>query len=159
MIPVFFIMDWVFILEISMTWMLLCQEVSLQSSGLSVSHLSLFLLASTYIHWLLYEWKVSLIKIQRWVKSFAIFLHFLFCGMYEDHQISFQIFFVWALLLIVHTGNSSPLRSNLLQLQHTCSVPTTSGRPNGSPLTWACQWPLSQPLSSPQLSHNDSLWA
>ena len=23
----------------------------------------------------------------------------------------------------------------------------------------ACQWPLSQPLSSPQLSHNDSLWA
>ena len=24
---------------------------------------------------------------------------------------------------------------------------------------WACQWPWSQPLSSPQLSHNDSLWA
>ena len=24
---------------------------------------------------------------------------------------------------------------------------------------WACQWPSSQPLSSPQLSHNDSLWA
>ena len=23
----------------------------------------------------------------------------------------------------------------------------------------ACQWPSSQPLSSPQLSHNDSLWA
>ena len=28
----------------------------------------------------------------------------------------------------------------------------------GSPLVWACQWPSSQPLSSPQLSHNDSLW-
>ena len=28
-----------------------------------------------------------------------------------------------------------------------------------SPLVWACQWPSSQPLSSPQLSHNDSLWA
>ena len=27
-----------------------------------------------------------------------------------------------------------------------------------SPLVWACQWPSSQPLSSPQLSHNDSLW-
>ena len=24
---------------------------------------------------------------------------------------------------------------------------------------WVCQWPSSQPLSSPQLSHNDSLWA
>ena len=26
-------------------------------------------------------------------------------------------------------------------------------------LLWACQWPSSQPLSSPQLSHNDSFWA
>ena len=30
---------------------------------------------------------------------------------------------------------------------------------HGSPLVWACQWPSSQPLSSPQWSHNDSLWA
>ena len=52
--------------------------------------------------------------------------------------------------------NSSPLRSNLLRLQCTCiTVTTPSGRPNGSPLVW----PSSQPLSSPQLSHNDSLWA
>ena len=63
-------------------------------------------------------------------------------------------------LLIVHTWNSSPLRSNLLRLQCICcTVPTTSGRPHGSPLVWACQWPSSQPLSSPQLSHNDSIWA
>ena len=62
--------------------------------------------------------------------------------------------------MIVHTWNTSPLRSNLLQLQCTCStIPSTSGRFHGSPLVWACQWPLSQPLSSPQLSHNDSLWA
>ena len=55
---------------------------------------------------------------------------------------------------------SSLLRSNLLRLQCTCcTVPTTSGRPHGSLLVWACQWPSSQPLSSPQLSHNDSLWA
>ena len=73
---------------------------------------------------------------------------------------SFQTFFVWALLLIVHTRNSSPLRSNFLRLQCTCfTVPTTSGRPHGSPLVWKCQWPSSQPHSSPQLSHNDSLWA
>ena len=79
---------------------------------------------------------------------------------YEVHTISLQTFFVWALLLIVHTWNSSPLRSNLLHLQCTCcTVPTTSGRPHGSPLVWACQWPSSQPLSSPQLIHNDSLWA
>ena len=78
---------------------------------------------------------------------------------YEVHTISFQTFFVWALLLIVHTWNSSPLRSNLLRLQSTCcTVPTTSAKPHGSPLVWACQWPSSQPLSSPQLSHNDSLW-
>ena len=73
---------------------------------------------------------------------------------------SFQTFFVWALLLIVHTWNSSPLRSNLLRLQCTCcTVPTTSRKPHGSHLVWACQQPSSQPLSSPQLSYNDSLWA
>ena len=78
----------------------------------------------------------------------------------ELHTISFQTFFIWALLLIVHIWNSSPLRSNLLHLQCTCcTVPTTSSRPHGSPLVWACQWPSSQPLSYPQLSHNDSLWA
>ena len=59
-----------------------------------------------------------------------------------------------------HTWNSSPLRSNLHRLQCTCcTVPTASERPHGSPLVWACQWPSSKPLSSPQLSHNDSLWA
>ena len=47
---------------------------------------------------------------------------------YEVHTISFATYFVWALLLIVHTWNSSPLRSNLLRLQCTCcTVPTTSG--------------------------------
>ena len=53
-----------------------------------------------------------------------------------------------------------PLRSNLLRLQCTCcTIPTTSERTHVSPLVWACQSPSSQPLSSPQLSHNDSLWA
>ena len=71
-----------------------------------------------------------------------------------------DFFFVWALLLIVHTWKSSPLQSNLLRLQCTyCTIPTTPGRHHGSALVWACQWPSSQPLSSPQLSHNDSLWA
>ena len=66
----------------------------------------------------------------------------------------FPDFFVWARLLIVCTWNSSPLRSNLLRLQCTyCTVPTTSGRPHGSPFVWACQWTSSQPFSSPQLSH------
>ena len=74
---------------------------------------------------------------------------------YQVHTISFYTFFVWELLLIVHIWNSSPLRSNLFRLQCTgCTVPTTYGRPHGSPLVWACQWPSSQPLSSPQLSHN-----
>ena len=77
---------------------------------------------------------------------------------YEVYTISFQTFFVWALLLSVQTWNSRPLRSNLFRLQCTCIV-TTSGIPQGRPLVWACQWPSSQPLSSPQLSHNDSLWA
>ena len=72
--------------------------------------------------------------------------------------IKFPDFFVWALLYIVYPWNSSPRRSNLLQLQCTCcTIPTTSGRPHRSPLVWACQWLSSQPLSSPQLSHDDSL--
>ena len=74
------------------------------------------------------------------------------------HTISFQTFFGWALLLIVHTWNSTPLRRNLLR-GTCCTVPTTSERPHESPLVCACQWPSSQPLSSPQFSHNDSLWA
>ena len=75
------------------------------------------------------------------------------------HTISSRLFFVWALLLIVHTWNSSPLRSNLFRLQcSSCSVPTTSKGPM-EVLVWACQWPSSQPLSSLQLSHNNSLWA
>ena len=61
---------------------------------------------------------------------------------------------------LVHTWNSSSLPSNHLRLQCTCcTVPKTSGRPHGSPLVWACQWPSSKPLSSPQLSHNNILWA
>ena len=73
-------------------------------------------------------------------------------------MISFQNFFVWSLLLIVHSWNFSSLQKNPLWLQCICcTVPTTSGRPHGSPFVWACQWPSSQPLSSPQLSHNHSL--
>ena len=84
----------------------------------------------------------------------------LLCYTYKVHTMSFQTFFVWALLLIIHTWNSRPLRRNLLLLQCTCcTVPITSRRPHRSPLVWACQRPSSQPLSSPQLSHNDSLWA
>ena len=51
-----------------------------------------------------------------------------------DGRTSFQTFSVWALLLIVHTWNSNPLQSNLLRLQCTCTVSTTSGRLHGSPL-------------------------
>ena len=89
---------------------------------------------------------------------FPELLHFTLHN-FEDHEISFQTFFLWALLLIVDAWNSSSLRSNLLWLQCTCTVSTTSDRPHGSPLVWACQWSSSQPLSSPQLSNNESLWA
>ena len=93
--------------------------------------------------------------------SFSIYQSIsIYIYIYEGPTISFQKFFVWELLLIVHTWNSSPLPSNILWLQSTCcTVPTSSGRPHGSSLVWACQWPSSQPISSPQLSHNDSLWA
>ena len=49
----------------------------------------------------------------------------------------FADFFVRAPLLMVHTRKSCPLRSNLLRLQCTCTVPTTSARPHRSPLAWA----------------------
>ena len=47
---------------------------------------------------------------------------------FKEHTISFQTFFVWALLLIVHTWNSCPLRSNLFRLQRTCCTVLTTGR-------------------------------
>ena len=53
--------------------------------------------------------------------------------------------------------HSCPLRIDFFRLQCTCTVPTTSGMPHGSLLVWACQSPSSQPLSSPQLSHNNSI--
>ena len=85
-----------------------------------------------------------------------IYIYIYIRGAYD----MFPDFFRMALLLRVHTWNSSPHRSNLLQVQCTCcTVPTTSRTPNESPLVWACQWPSSQTLPSPQLSHNDSLWA
>ena len=88
--------------------------------------------------------------------TLLIYIYIYIRGAYDKFP---DFFFVMALLLIVHTWNSTPLRSNLLQLQCNCyTVPTTSRTPHGSPLVWACQWPSSQPLSSPQLSHNDSLW-
>ena len=52
--------------------------------------------------------------------------------MYEGHSISLRtfFFFVLALLLIIHTWNSSPLQSNLFRLKSTChTAPTTSVRP------------------------------
>ena len=79
---------------------------------------------------------------------------------HEDHRINFQTFFVWALLLIVYTWNSSPIRSNLL-----LAAMHLLYRSNNF---WEAPWKSSyvsvsmtssQPLSSPQLSHNDSLWA
>ena len=49
--------------------------------------------------------------------------------------------------------------NNLLGLQCTCcTVPISSGRPQGSLQMYACQWFSSQPLSSLQLTHNNSLW-
>ena len=65
----------------------------------------------------------------------------------------FPDFFRIGTLLIVRTWNSTSFRSTY------CTVPTTSGRPHGSPLVWACQWLSWQPLSSLQLSHNDWHWA
>ena len=108
--------------------------------------------------------KNEILLISGWFIHFSTYFYhiyiYIYIYIYEDHTISFQTFLVWALLLTVHTWNSCPLPSNPLRLQCTCTFPTSSGRPHGSPLVWACQWPSSQPLSSPQLSHNDdNLWA
>ena len=68
-------------------------------------------------------------------------------------KISFQTFFIWALLLIVpFEVISSGCNALVVVFQQLLEGPTEV-------LVWACQWPSSQPLSSPQLSHNDSLWA
>ena len=44
-------------------------------------------------------------------------------------------------------------------MQCTCCTVPTSGKTHGSSVVWACQRSSSQPLSSPQLSRKDSLWA
>ena len=63
-----------------------------------------------------------------------IYKRFGYFGYVRGSLHKFPGFFVWALLLIVHTWNSNPIRSNLLRLQCTCcTVPTTSGRPHSNP--------------------------
>ena len=114
----------------------------------------------TLFHFIIHSFIIELIFVYIPVRHLffsILFLsfYFLFIAWFHISFIfSFSYFFIWALLLIVHILNSSPLQSNLLQLQCTCTIPTTSGRPHGSPLVWP-----SQPLSSPQLSYNDSFWA
>ena len=116
------------------------------------------------MHFLQHKFQMTAIELVAVIKHYHINgLHLFWDNLYiyiRGSLNKFPDFFVWALLLIVPTWNSSPLRSNLLRLQCTsCTVPKTTGRPHGSPLMWAWQWPSSQALSSPQLSHNDSLWA
>ena len=55
--------------------------------------------------------------------GFCFFFFFFFFFVF-GHPVydKFPDFFVWALLLIVHTWNFSLLRSNLLRLQCTCSI-------------------------------------
>ena len=55
--------------------------------------------------------KLERFNVLRRAKCLAKFRYVPLCGIYEVYTISFQIFFVWVLLLIVHTWNSSPLRS------------------------------------------------
>ena len=121
----------------------------------------IYILMHIYIFNHLYLYIYIYIYNEHWYKSVYIQMYiYIYIYIYEFHAISFQTFFVWALLLIVHTWNSSPLRNNLIRLLCTfCTVQTTSGSLYGNPLAWACQCPLSQPFSSPQLSHNDCLWA
>ena len=69
-----------------------------------------------------------------YIYIYTIFLYAYTRGAYDK----FSAFFRMGTLLIVHIWNSSPLQSNLLWLQCTCTVPTTSGRPRGSPLVWVC---------------------
>ena len=102
-------------------------------------------------------WQVRIREINTGGVTWYIYIYIY---IYEDNWVTFQNFFVWVLLLIVHKWKSRHLRSNLLRLQCTCcTVPTIFVRSHGSPLVGACKWPSSKPISSPQLSHNDSLWA
>ena len=68
----------------------------------------------------------------------------------------FPDFFRMGTYMIVHTWNSSALRSNpppaaIHLLYHSNSF----WKAHGSPLVWANQWPSSQPLSSPQFERSD----
>ena len=116
-------------------------------------------LLHTHIWTHIYHWRVGWFYGMLTVIIYAELILFS-CNIRSAYDKFPHFFFLWALLLILHIWNSSPLWSSLLRLQCTCcTVPTTSGKLHGSPLVWVYQWPLSQLLSSPQLSHNDSLWA
>ena len=76
----------------------------------------------------------------------------------HTHIYIYIYIYIYIGTFIDSTHMKLPLRSNLLQLQCTCcNVPTIFGRPRGSPLVWACQWPSSKPLSPPQLSQRQLL--
>ena len=54
--------------------------------------IEIYLHRSTYVYMNIYIY----IYIYIYIHTFCVYI-------YEDHQISFQTFFVWALLLIIHT--------------------------------------------------------
>ena len=90
---------------------------------------------------------------------FLLCFVFVFCFQYIRRSLNkFPDFFHMG-TFIDSTHKVVPFKVISSQLQCTCTIPTTSGMSHGSALLWAYQWSSSQPLSSPQLSHNDNLWA
>ena len=118
-------------------------------------YIYIYMWGCVYICMYIYVYIYTYIYVYIYICIYICIHTYIYIYIYTRIINKFPDFFVWALLFVVHTWNYCPLWGQCT----CCTVLTTLARPHSSLLAWACQWPSPQPLSSPQLSHNDSLWA
>ena len=107
---------------LSKSWTRVAVSISYNGNHYTYTHIYMCVYICMYVslYICMRMYMCMLVCMRGYIRVYVCMYLYIYLCMYKAHKISFQTFFVWALLLIVHIWNSSPLRSNLLRLQCTC---------------------------------------